>query len=1357
MGKILGLDLGTNSIGWAVIETDNKSFSLKDKGVHIFSEGVKIEKGKESSRAAERTIFRSARRIKFRRKLRKIRTLKVLIENKMCPLTIDELNTWKQHKKAYPQNLEFLNWLKTDEATNINPYYFRDKASKEKLPLLDLGRAFYHLSQRRGFLSNRLDQGDDGLVDQIRGELLRSVEFDSDAEDLKGVLQIALQNYSEEEDKALKKFLKGFEKVLKESQLKSIEEMKVSLLKFLNKTENLGAVKKGIAELTIKIKDAGCETLGQYFYKCYREKQKIRTKYTSREAHYLSEFNRICEVQQLSETTRKNLENAIFYQRPLKSQRGLVGKCSFEKNKPRCPISHPAFEEYRALQFINSIKATDENGEMVFLSEDEREKIWHKFTRKSKPNFDFEDIAKELTSKGRQRKFNYKNNHAISGCPTIAQLKSVFGDNWKDVIYSTYTNKQTKKGAKSTDEVISDIWHVLFTFDKDEKLEEFAKIKLGLDAIKAKKFSKIVLRKDYASLSLKAINKILPYLHEGLLYSYAVFLANIDIVIGSEIWDKPENQKIIRNEIRILVDNHTENKKREGIVNDLIAQFREKYNNSESDYILDEQDKKDVKNKILAVYGNVFFPALPAEEQNEIISWIENKYVKQLRKYRSEFIKPKRLDEKISDFLHDNFNVSPAALEKLYHPSDIEIFKEPKRNEDGKIYLGSPVVSSIKNPMAMRTMHQLRKVVNTLIKEEAIDEETKIHIELARELNDANKRKAIQDWQKDRQNERNEYKEDIKKLYKAECNLDIEPSEDEILKFQLWKEQSGICLYTGKSINICNFIGGNPLFDIEHTIPKSLGLDNSQENLTLCDVRFNREEKRNKLPSELSNHNEILLRLAKWEKKIKEYEGKFNARKKAKGTETKEQKDKRIREKHYYKLYLDYWKGKYNRFNRTDVPEGFKNSQLVDTGIITKYARAYLNSVFNKVYSVKGSMTAEFRKAWGLQNEYEKKERINHIHHCIDAITIACMTKDKYDALASAWGQEDEGKKQEAKKILEESKPWATFAQDLKAIENGVLISHHTPDSMKKQAKKKLRKRGKIQYGEDRKPIYQQGDSVRGSLHKETFYGAIIKPHQKDDLIPKYVVRKKIDSLTAGDLKNIVDPVIQSIIQKAVDDKGLSQAVKDGFFMESGVPINKVRTYAPTVTKPIFLKGHKDRSRFEYKQNYHVMNDGNYLMAIYEGMDKKGKIIRDFKIVNTLESGEILKLSNKPNTSQLVKPFMIKGKGEKQIDISLKATIKKGTMVLFYKDSPEEIWELEKTELNKRLYKVQKFDDRPWITLRFHQESRSDKEIKENISSENEIGSPQLAVGLEKFKVLVQDYDFISTPTGKIERITRHA
>ncbi len=1357
MAKILGLDLGTNSIGWAIVNRNDNQFELINKGVHIFSEGVKIEKGKESSKAAERTKYRSARRTKFRRKLRKIETLGVLIKHNMCPLSPEELQGWRINKKAYPKNQEFLKWLKTDEATNANPYFFRDKASREKIALKDLGRAFYHISQRRGFLSNRLDQGDDGLMDQIRKELLDIVGGETDRDELNASIKFILESYADEDDKVVNKFLNSFEKNRKTNELKPVEELKELLIKFLNRTENLGKVKKGIAVLSQKMEKESCETLGQYFYTCYKKNEKIRIQYTDREEHYLKEFEIICEVQKLALPVRKELENAIFYQRPLKSQRGLVGKCSFEKNKPRCPISHPSYEEFRALQFINSIRC---NGDP--LNKEQRKDIWHLFVRKSKPNFDFMEIRKDLTPKGIELKFNYSDRTNVSGCPTIAQLsqKNTFGEHWKESIYEKYIAKKTKIGIKSTDDVINDIWHVLFSFDKDEKLEVFGKNKLGLNTQQARKFSKITLKKEYSSLSLKAITKILPYLREGLIYSYAVFLANIEKVIGNEIWSDIENQKFIRSELNNLIENYNEIRKRESVVNDLMAHFKKDYNNADSDYVLDKKDKSEVIEKIQAVYGKKHFGSIEVNQQAELVIWVETKYQEQLRKNRGEFIRTDRLDEKIASFLQDNFNVSNESLEKLYHPSDIDVFKEAKISEDGKYYLNSPMIPSIKNPMAMRTMHQLRKLVNTLINEGEIEKETKIHIELARELNDANKRKAIQDWQKDRQEERENAKSEIIKLYKEQCGKDIEPSQDDILKYILWEEQDHKCLYTdnpSNSIGICDFIGPNPKYDLEHTIPKSLSFDNSQENLTLCEVSFNREIKRNKIPAELPNHSNILERLVKWEQKTSEYEKLFNSRKRARGIEAKEQKDKRIREKHYYKLYLDYWKGKYSRFIRKDVPEGFKNSQLVDTGIITKYARAYLKSVFFQVYSVKGGMVKEFRELWGLQEAYSKKERANHIHHCIDAITIACMTKDKYDLLSKLYHADEEGYQKEKKEMLQIIKPWTTFTEDIKAIEKQVLVSHHTPDNVKKQAKKKSRIRGKIEYGKDEKPIYQKGDTVRGSLHKETFYGAIIKPYQKEDLTPKYVIRMKIEDLKASDVKNIVDPVIQRIIQEAVDGKGLIQAVKDGLFMASGVSIKKVRCYAPTVASPIFLKPHRDKSKYEHKRNYHVMNDGNYLMAIYEGKNiLSGKIVRDFEIINMLEAGEQLKFSNR-NLNALVKPSKRSGKGKNEIEIFLKATIRKGTMVLFYKKNPEEIWELTNEERVQRLYKVQKFDDRPWITLRFHQEARGDKEIKDEINSENLIGSPQLAIGLGKFNVLVEGYHFTLTHTGKIETIKSHA
>ena len=192
MAKILGLDLGTNSIGWAIVDKEGNEFSLVDKGVRIFSEGVKSEKGIESSRAAERTGYRSARKIKFRRKLRKYETLKVLSKNGMCPLSLDELEAWRKSGfKQYPLNPEFLKWLRTDDDNNINPYVFRDKASKDKVTLYELGRAFYHLAQRRGFLSNRLDQSAEGVIELHAPNIESRIEETTTINDLK----IEIQEY----------------------------------------------------------------------------------------------------------------------------------------------------------------------------------------------------------------------------------------------------------------------------------------------------------------------------------------------------------------------------------------------------------------------------------------------------------------------------------------------------------------------------------------------------------------------------------------------------------------------------------------------------------------------------------------------------------------------------------------------------------------------------------------------------------------------------------------------------------------------------------------------------------------------------------------------------------------------------------------------------------------------------------------------------------------------------------------------------------------------------------------------------------------------------------------------------------
>ena len=128
-----------------------------------------------------------------------------------------------------------------------------------------------------------------------------------------------------------------------------------------------------------------------------------------------------------------------------------------------------------------------------------------------------------------------------------------------------------------------------------------------------------------------------------------------------------------------------------------------------------------------------------------------------------------------------------------------------------------------------------------------------------------------------------------------------------------------------------------------------------------------------------------------------------------------------------------------------EVHTGFSNRQGVDIGIIGKYAKLYLHTVFDKIFVVKGATTAAFRKVWGLQSVYEKKERINHVHHCVDAITIACIGKKQYDDWKCYQEAEDMYYRGETGRPSMD-KPWSTFTEDVKQLTEGLLIHHYVPD-----------------------------------------------------------------------------------------------------------------------------------------------------------------------------------------------------------------------------------------------------------------------------------------------------------------------
>ena len=1205
MTKILGIDTGTNSHGWAIVEKQTDEYHLLDKGVDIFQEGVlKTEKGKEYSKAAERTAHKAARVRNYRIKLRKIRLLRILSDAHLCPpLSKVELSAWRL-KKEYPKNELFMQWQSTDDESEKTPYAYRHKCLHECLDFNSmtdryiLGRAFYHIIQRRGFLSNRKDQSAD----------------------------------------------------------------------------DTGKVKESISNLTQEMHDAGYEYLGDYFYSLYNKGEKIRNHYTARNEHYLAEFKAICEKQDLdknlgSEVVRQ-IEKAIFYQRPLKSQKGQVGKCVYEKNKTRCPSSHPMYEEFRMLSFINNIKIQTPNDDALrSLSAEERELIMPLFFRKSiikKKLFDFEDIAKKLAHRGQYgfyKKstdvempylFNFPMDTSVSGCPVTAALKDIFGENWIDALLETYTLAE----GKSRLDVVNDIWHALFFYTDETKLAEFGKNRLQLNDEEAKKFSEISLPSDYASLSLKAICKILPYLRRGLIYSHAVFLGNLCEVMPQYEWE--------------------------------IEEMR----NAAIEHIIHEMNLIDSKDA-------------------------------------------RTFEVCIKEYLKEQYHVSEEKLKKLYHPSMMEVYPRVQRTNNHGVYqLGSPRIDSVRNPMAMRSMFRLRKLVNRLLEEGKIDQDTEIHIEFARELNDANKRNAIAVYTKENQNKNDEARKKIINLFKAETGKDIDPTDVDVLKYVLWEEQGHICLYTGKQIRISDFVGSNPKFDIEHTIPRSVGGDSTKMNLTLCDSRFNRDIKKTKLPTELSNHEEIMTRINEWKEKYESLEGQIRKQKKlSKGASSKEQKDRIIRKRHLLELQRDYWRGKYLRFTMESVPEGFSRRQGTDISVISKYARLYLKSLFKHVYTVKGIATSDFRKIWGIQKAYSKKERVNHVHHCIDAIVIACIGLDEYNKLGAYYHDEENHEWYGMSKAYFK-KPWPTFVEDIEKVQDEILVYHYTPDNMSKQGRRRILIDGK--------KVLSKGDAARGSLHNDTYYGAI-----ENDGVVRYVKRINLASMKESDVKNIVDDVVRGIVEATIREKGFKEAMAGTIWMneEMQIPIKKVRCYT-SIKNPLSFdkKKQRDLSDKEYKRNYYVTTDGNYMVALYVGSAKTGKKKTFYEFVNMMEAADYYKTSyDKSVIGHNIVPL------EKD-NCQLAFILKKGTMVIFYKETKEEVWDYSQKEKDRNLYYVSVIESDGRVTFKYHQEARQDKELPRNASDTSDI-RPKIRVGLASAKILVQGYDFEINELGEIKRL----
>jgi CRISPR-associated endonuclease Csn1 len=715
-----------------------------------------------------------------------------------------------------------------------------------------------------------------------------------------------------------------------------------------------------------------------------------------------------------------------------------------------------------------------------------------------------------------------------------------------------------------------------------------------------------------------------------------------------------------------------------------------------------------------------------------------------------------------------------------------------------------------------------------MIETNQIDSDTRIVVEVARELNDANKRWAIEAWQRQREAENQEFALAIEQLLKDkkgitanagnnddidkirlfyeqndEQNLPAVMEEDEIIKkrsakerdeairwtghgkklidkYRLWVEQGYQCIYTGKLIKLTDLFDEN-VIDFEHTLPRSKSFDNSLANLTVCYHDYNRTVKKNQIPTQLNNYDKdsggytaILPRLEKWIEKVQRINQQIDFWKtKSKKASDKQWKDDAIRQRHLWQMELDYWKNKVDRFTIEEITSGFKNSQLIDTQLISKYALHYMKTYFEKVEIQKGANTAVFRKIYGLQETEEKKDRSKHSHHAVDAAVLTLIPYPaKREELLKTYYEHQE------KKLKFTIEPFKNFKREFVwGIDDIVLINNITNGQALTPAKRKIRKRGKEQFIEGtNQPMWATGDSIRGQLHQETFYGAI-KPAKRDakgilqkDEEGKFIQEEKIKYIISVPFlykkdnnspgfktieeieRQIVDHGLKAQIKKQVESSdSLKDAFDKGIYLldKKGKPhgnkIRHIRVWA-SVSEPLKIKMQTNISKTDYKQHYYAGNATNSYFAIYIGKGKKG-----FDFRNLLETAQALSTNTIKNVKELFESSITITTGKKETILPLTYILENGIKVIFYKDD-EDVKALSTAELLKRLYVFSNFEKDGRLNLKYHLEARNKIDDKYSESEINfETPKPTLRFGYAKYNFLVETYDFVINMDGTIK------
>jgi CRISPR-associated endonuclease Csn1 len=422
MKKILGLDLGTTSIGWSFIneaENEKETSSIINTGVRIVplttDEEADFKKGNTISINADRTLKRGARRGLQRFKQRRDALLETFNKKKII-------------------SSDFI-YAESGKESAFSSYKIRAKSASEKVSEEELVKVLLMLNKKRGYKSSRkaktaeegeaidgmaiatalfennltpgqwvynsLSNGGKFIPDFYRSDLQKEIEsiitfqkqFHSEKindkllEDIQGksrtltsqyftnTLKIELtENKGTREETKLQHYKWRNDALANVLDLKTIAFIITEINNQINQSSGyLGAISDRSKELYFNK-----ETVGEFQYKQLQNNahSKLKNQVFYRQ-DYLDEFEKIWETQakfhpELNDKLKSEVRDiTIFYQRKLKSQKHLISHCEFEKGHKAIPKSSPLFQEFRIWQNLNNIVVKNETTKEPFLLEEE--------------------------------------------------------------------------------------------------------------------------------------------------------------------------------------------------------------------------------------------------------------------------------------------------------------------------------------------------------------------------------------------------------------------------------------------------------------------------------------------------------------------------------------------------------------------------------------------------------------------------------------------------------------------------------------------------------------------------------------------------------------------------------------------------------------------------------------------------------------------------------------------------------------------------------------------------------------------------------------------------------------------------